>query len=101
MNQSDLQARFWVGHEDTLEGGLVDHLWWELQRAIDKHGWDLTPMSSAPSFDKKYRLIGEEFGEVSKAYDHGTEQELLDELLQVAAMAAGTWMSIKFKENRE
>lgn len=101
MDFADLQERFWVGNEsDPKSGGLVDHLWEELQAAIDKHGFQGTPMGSRLSFDRKYRIIGEEFGEVSQAYDHGTEEELLGELIQLTAMAAGTWMSIKYKEEQ-
>lgn len=68
----------------------------EMMRAIDKHGWDQTPMSHLMTDEKAFIILAEEVGEVARAltYDEGSKENLRKELLQVAAMSYGRYLSM-------
>lgn len=59
----------------------------ERARQDSKHGME-SCASPLVSDDKRLAILGEEFGEVCRAmtYDEGDEANLLDELVQVAAV---------------
>lgn len=62
----------------------------EIGRAVEKHGYDRTPLSRDPAdAAKKLAVLIEEVGEVAHAlnYDTADVDNLKDELIQVATMA--------------
>jgi hypothetical protein len=61
----------------------------ELNKAINKHGWENTPLNPEMIHETKLVILVEEVGEVARAitYDEGNDQNLYYELIQVAAMA--------------
>lgn len=68
---------------------VLDDVYGELHRAVDKHGWEQTPMNPAKSLADSFIILAEEFGEVARAltHDEGDPDKLRDELTQTAAMA--------------
>lgn len=62
----------------------------EIVDAINKHSVDRTPLSDGLTEVEKLCILMEEVGEVARCltYDHrGTRDQLIGELIQVAAMA--------------
>lgn len=57
--------------------------------AIAKHGWAQTPLNPARKDVDNLPILVEEIGEVARAmtYDEGSNDALIKELLQTAAMA--------------
>lgn len=91
------ETEFMLGRGHLFDG-INDYtpLHNEMQRAIDKHGWDQTPMSLAMTDEKAFIILAEEVGEVARAltYDEGSKENLRKELLQVAAMSYGRYLSM-------
>jgi len=75
---------------------IFDHIDTERERQVAKHG---DQAISSPLIDDGTRLIilGEEFGEVCRAmtYDNGSRENLIEELLQTAAVCIGWLESIE------
>ncbi len=73
----------------------------ELQRAVEKHGFDKTPMN--PDMDRRdaFIILSEEVGEVARAltYDGVNRHKLEEELIQVAAMSVAMLIGIRGKAN--
>jgi NTP pyrophosphatase (non-canonical NTP hydrolase) len=67
----------------------MEYLLAERDRAIGKHGYQNTPAWPYMSDKDRLVILVEEVGEVARAmtYDEGNEIKLLEELIQVAAMA--------------
>jgi NTP pyrophosphatase (non-canonical NTP hydrolase) len=86
----DSLQEFWL--ETTA---LVD----EMHRAIDKHGWQNTPLNPQNDLRDSYIIIAEEVGEVARALtrDEGNLDNLQDELVQVATMCLATVVGIRGK----
>lgn len=68
----------------------------EIHSAIIKHGIHQTPLSDRMGEGEKFVILVEEIGEVARAmtYDEGDDEELREELLQVAAMAYAWYLSM-------
>lgn len=73
-----------------------DDLKEEIQRAMDKHGWEQTPLNPKMFKEAKLVILVEEIGEVARAmtYDEGSKDGLKKELLQVAAMSYAWYLSM-------
>lgn len=80
---TDLNDAFWD------HNGLFDKVWHELTSAINKHGFDQTPLNPNMNPMEKAVILFEEVGEVARAttYDGVNQDNLKDELIQVATMA--------------
>jgi hypothetical protein len=67
---------------------VLDAIRDERRRQTEKHG-DESCESPAVTDAKRLAILGEEFGEVCRAmtYDEGSEERLVAELVQVAAVA--------------
>lgn len=70
----------------------------EIIRAVDKHGYEQTPLSAAMPDHQKLIILVEEVGEVARAmtYDEGNRDKLREELIQTATMAAAWAMSLVY-----
>lgn len=84
----DLTVTEMVGITLTAQG-VLDEVTSEIIRAAEKHG---TECMASPGLDvgKRLGILGEEYGEVCRAttYDNGSIENLREELIQTAAMAA-------------
>lgn len=83
---------------DTILGGVLEEVRSEVLRAIEKHGHEAMAM---PGLDvgKRLGILGEEYGEVCRAttYDNGDPENLLEELVQTAAMAVSWKVAAEFE----
>ena len=79
-----------VGDLLWQDGGIFDKIHAEFGRAVDKHGFDLTPANPRMNPLAKFVILAEEVGEVARSltYDEGNAENLKTELIQVATMAA-------------
>lgn len=75
----------------------------ELIRAINKHGFDNTPMNPEKPVERSFIILAEEFGEVARAltYDEGDKVNLRAELIQTAAMAVAMVIGHDLREAGE
>lgn len=69
----------------------------EIDRAVEKHTWEQTPLNPKMFKEAKLVILVEEVGEVATAmtYDRGSPKDLKKELLQVAAMAYSWYLSME------
>lgn len=69
----------------------------EIDRAIEKHGWEQTPLNPGMFPSQKLVICVEEVGEVARAmtYDEGSQEKLKKETLQVAAMYYAWYLSME------
>lgn len=69
----------------------------EIQRAMDKHGWEQTPLNPGMFPSQKLIICVEEVGEVARAmtYDEGSQENLKKETLQAAAMFYSWYLSME------
>jgi len=74
-----------------LQDATVSAVQAEMLHAVAKHGHDMTVLSPTMLDTTKLVVLVEEVGEVARAmtYDNGDRGQLVRELLQVAAVAAG------------
>jgi NTP pyrophosphatase (non-canonical NTP hydrolase) len=72
-----------------FEPGTIAALKAAMVHAIAKHGWDQTPLNPCRKDTDNLPILVEEIGEVARAmtYDEGSNDALVKELLQTAAMA--------------
>lgn len=75
----------------------------ELKRALFKHGLEKTPLSPKMISEKAFIILSEEVGEVARAltYDEGSTENLIEELIQVATMAAAMVVGIRERQKRD
>ncbi len=75
----------------------------EINRAIEKHGFDQTPLN--PDMDRRdaYIITSEEHGEVARAltYDGVNRHKLEEEIIQTIAMNVCMLMGIREKAIRD
>jgi NTP pyrophosphatase (non-canonical NTP hydrolase) len=99
ISSSELKA-----HMDTIRSirdrmwendGLADRVTEEMMSAFEEHK-DHTPYNRTMIPDKKLTILVEEVGEVARAitYDEGSKAKLMEELIDVIAMAGMWWMSL-------
>jgi len=69
----------------------------ELDKAVVKHGIFQTPMCPAMDQRDRFVILSEEVGEVARAmtYDEGDKNKLIEELIQVAAMATAAVVGLR------
>lgn len=74
---------------NTFEPATIAALHATMVHAIAKHGWHQTPLNPNRSDVDNLPILVEEIGEVARAmtYDEGSNDALVKELLQTAAMA--------------
>jgi NTP pyrophosphatase (non-canonical NTP hydrolase) len=72
-----------------FEDATIAALHATMVHAIAKHGWAQTPLNPARKDVDNLPILVEEIGEVARAmtYDEGSNDALVKELLQTAAMA--------------
>lgn len=73
----------------------------ELNRAVFKHGVDKVPVNPAMDVRDSFIVLSEEVGEVARAltYDEGGNiDHLIEELTQVATMAAAMATGLRLRE---
>lgn len=82
-----------------LFNGVIEDTAIEIQHAIDKHGWEQTPLN--PDMDRRdaYIIVSEEHGEVARAltYDGVNRSKLEDEIIQTIAMNVAMLIGIRSK----
>lgn len=71
----------------------------EFKRAVAKHGVHQTPADPDMRSEEAFIILSEEVGEVARAltYDEGSEENAVDELVQVAAMAIAMATGIRLR----
>jgi len=69
----------------------------EISRAVEKHGYGRTPLSTDMGDASKLIILVEEVGEVARAltYDNADFEGLKSELIQVATMALAWHASLE------
>jgi len=72
-----------------MTNSILNWYWNERNHAIDKHGFKSTPENPEMPDHEKFIILAEEFGEVARAltYDEGNQENLKEELVQLATMA--------------
>jgi len=66
---------------------VIEHVWAQLEYQEQKHGPDPIKL------EQRWAVLMEEVGEVARAEQEGTPEEVYEELLQVAAVAI-RWASM-------
>ena len=76
---------------------VIEDVRHEVNRAIVKHGWELTPLNPSRTDQENFVVLVEEVGEVARAmtYDESDDIMLYQELIQVAAMAMA-WATARY-----
>jgi NTP pyrophosphatase (non-canonical NTP hydrolase) len=76
----------------TVFDDVLDRVFKEHERAKAKHGIDHVPSWHKMSNPDRLVIVVEELGEVARAmtYDEGNVDKLIEELIQLAAMAAAS-----------
>lgn len=84
----DSLSEFWSGTMDMVD---------EIHRAIEKHGWEHTPLNPAKDLRDSYVILAEEVGETARALtrDEGNADNLQSELIQVATMALAMLVGVR------
>lgn len=99
MGGERMPPRWWEpwpadgGRSAPAEERVVRAIRLERARQVEKHGL-LSVSSPAVTDAERLAILVEEVGEVARAmtYDNGNEDELIAELVQVAAVAVG-WVA--------
>ncbi len=80
-------------------GDILEAMKAELNRAVFKHGIDRVPVNPAMDERDSFIVLSEEVGEVARAltYDEGSTENLIEELVQVATMAAAMAVGLRLR----
>lgn len=83
-----------------FEPGTIAALKAVMVHAIAKHGWNQTPLNPNRADVDNLPILVEEIGEVARAmtYDEGSNDALVKELLQTAAMALSWAQAVDTRE---
>lgn len=76
------------------DGGQFDDVFKEMKRAIEKHGFENTPMAGEMTHGAALAILVEEVGECARALCDDNPDQLYKELNEVAAMAIGWRMGM-------